>query len=321
MPRNPRIEIAGGLYHVVTRGNNRRKIFRSHDDYLRFTSILERQKAKLPFYLYAYCLMPNHVHLLIEMQDDPLSRIMQRVLTTYSQHHNRKYNKIGHLFQGRYKSILCQTDRYLGELVRYIHLNPVRARMVRRPEDYEYSGHRAYLGLDKTELVDAEPVLRHFGASRRRAVETYIRFVESSLAEQRQEQYYRAAEGRLLGSEEFVKEVARRIGDHRSARQAPEPTSIDEVLIAAEICSGLSRQELSSKSKNRRTVAAKEAVIVLGREMGITNRVLAEALGLGASAVTRRVEAARARGTESSDLVKLRKLLRSRVGLRQMSTK
>ena len=101
MPRKPRIEIGGGLYHVITRGNNRRKIFRSHDDYLRFAGILEQQKAKLPFYLYAYCLMPNHVHLLIEMQDDLVSRIMQRVLTSYSQYHNRKYKKVGHLFQGR----------------------------------------------------------------------------------------------------------------------------------------------------------------------------------------------------------------------------
>ena len=198
MPRKPRIEIAGGLYHVIARGNNRRKIFRSHEDYLRFTSILAQQKLKLPFYLYAYCLMPNHVHLLIEMQDDAISRIMQRVLTSYSQYHNRKYKKIGHLFQGRYKSILCQTDRYLGELVRYNHLNPVRARMVKRPEDYEYSGHRAYLGLDKTGLVDAEPVLRHFGASRKRAVEAYIQFVESSLGEKSQDDYYRATEGRLL---------------------------------------------------------------------------------------------------------------------------
>ena len=85
MPRKPRIEIGGGLYHLITRGNNRRKIFRSHDDYLKFTSLLQQQKNKLPFYLYAYCLMPNHFHLLIEMQDDLVSRIMQRVLTGYSQ--------------------------------------------------------------------------------------------------------------------------------------------------------------------------------------------------------------------------------------------
>src|SRR5438874_1058064 len=106
MPRKPRIEIGGGLYHVITRGNNRRKIFRSHDDYLKFTSLLQQQKNKLPFYINSYCLMQNHYHLLIAMKDDLVSRIMHRDLTSYSQYHNRKYNKIGHLFQGRYKSIL-----------------------------------------------------------------------------------------------------------------------------------------------------------------------------------------------------------------------
>src|SRR5947207_3410277 len=257
MPRKPRIEIGGGLYHVITRGNNRRKIFRCHDDYRKFTGLLQQQKNNLPFYLYAYCLMPNHFHLLIEMQDDLVSRIMQRVLTGYSQYHNRKYKKIGHLFQGRYKSILCQTDRYLGELVRYIHLNPVRAKIVKRPEHFEYSGHRAYLGLDKTGLVDTEPVLRHFGATKKRAVEVFIRFVEAGLGEKSQGDYYRTAEGRLLGSEEFLKEVKHRVGEHRAMRRAAERASIDDLLSAAERSSGLSRRELCNKSKNRRTVSVR----------------------------------------------------------------
>jgi REP-associated tyrosine transposase len=311
MPRKPRIEIGGGLYHVITRGNNRRKIFRSHDDYLKFTGLVQQQKSKLPFYLYAYCLMPNHVHLLIEMQGDPVSRIMQRVLTSYSQYHNRKYKKIGHLFQGRYKSILCQTDRYLGELVRYIHLNPVRAKMVKRPEDFEYSGHRAYLGLDTSGLVDTEPVLRHFGGTKKRAVEIYTRFVEASLGAKSQDDYYRAAEGRLLGSGEFVEEIRHRVGEHRASREV-ERTSVEDLLSAAERSSGLRRQEICSAGKNRRTVTVKEAVIVLGRERGITHRALAEALGIDASAVTRRVEAARQRGEDSSELMKLRKALRSK---------
>ena len=93
------------------------------------------------------------------MQDDPISRVMHGLLTAYSQYHNRKYRQMGHLFQGRYKAILCQSDRYLAELVRYIHLNPVRAKMVVRPEDYEYRGHRAYLGVDRAGLVDTDAVL------------------------------------------------------------------------------------------------------------------------------------------------------------------
>src|SRR5215469_653327 len=100
MPRKPRIEIPGGLYHIISRGNNRNKVFRCRDDYIKFATILQTQKSKLPFYLYAYCLMPNHVHLLVEMQEERISRVMQRVLTSYSQYHNRKYKKIGHVFQG-----------------------------------------------------------------------------------------------------------------------------------------------------------------------------------------------------------------------------
>jgi REP-associated tyrosine transposase len=147
--RKPRLEIEGGLYHIITRGNNRQLVFRSDDDRDKFLRELAKQKAKLPFYLYAYCLMPNHVHLLMERQRDVISRIMQRLLTVYSQYHNRKYRKTGHLLQGRYKAIICESDRYLGELVRYIHLNPVRARMVKRPEDFAYSSHRAYIGSDQ----------------------------------------------------------------------------------------------------------------------------------------------------------------------------
>lgn len=146
MSRKARAEVAGGLYHVITRGNNRRQIFNAPADYEKFLSLLAVQKSKLPFFLYAYCLMTNHVHLLIERQADTVGRIMHRVLTGYSQYYNGRYRRVGHLLQGRHKSILCQSDRYLSELVRYIHLNPVRAGMVKRPEQYNYSGHRAYLG-------------------------------------------------------------------------------------------------------------------------------------------------------------------------------
>ena len=141
MARKSRVEVEGGLYHVITRGNDRKDIFHSADDHLKFLSLIAKQKAILPFYLYAYCLMTNHIHLLIERRTDNVGRIMHRILTGYSQYYNRRYMKIGHLLQGRHKSILCQSEVYMGELVRYIHLNPVRARMVTRAEDYPYSSH------------------------------------------------------------------------------------------------------------------------------------------------------------------------------------
>jgi REP element-mobilizing transposase RayT len=315
MARKPRIEITGGLYHIITRGNNRRRIFRSRDDHLKFLAFLEGQKAKRPFYLYAYCLMPNHVHLLAEMLDDPISRVMHGLLTAYSQYHNRKYKKVGHLFQGRYKAILCQSDRYLGELVRYIHLNPVRPKIVARPEDFEYSGHRAYLGLDRSGLVDAEPVLRHFGANRKRAVDMYSQFVNAALAQKSQQEYYVAAEGRMLGNDEFLDEVKHRIGDHlgrgdRRVRKA----DIEAVLRAAEGATGLKRKEFCSKSKSRELVMVKEAIIVIGQERGVRTGELADVLGVDPSAVSKRREAARRRSEDSSAMRKLLKTMRTAIG-------
>jgi putative transposase len=109
MARKGRAEVAGGLYHVITRGNNRRQIFNSPADYEKFLSLLAVQKARLPFFLYAYCLMTNHVHLLIERRADSIGRIMHRLLTGYSQYYNRRYRRVGHLLQGRHKTILCQS--------------------------------------------------------------------------------------------------------------------------------------------------------------------------------------------------------------------
>jgi putative transposase len=315
MARKPRIEIAGGLYHIITRGNNRRHIFRSHYDHLKFLDFLESQKTKRPFYLYAYCLMPNHVHLLAEMQDDPISRVMQALLTAYSQYHNRKYRKVGHLFQGRYKAILCQTDRYLAELVRYIHLNPVRAKMVARPEDYEYSGHRAYLGMDRSGLVDAEPVLRHFGANKKRAVEVYTQFVNAALGQQSQSEYYQAAEGRMLGNDELLDEVKHRIGDYVSSRdKRVRKPDLEAIVKAAEKATGFRRKDFCSNSKSRQLVLVKEAIIVIGQESGIRTRELAEVLGLDPSAVSKRREAVRARSDGSAQMTKLLKAIRSGAG-------
>src|ERR1051325_7421859 len=181
MARKPRLDVQGGLYHLITRGNNRRTIFEAPEDYQKFVQLLEIQKSKLPFLLYAYCLMNNHVHLLVERQGHSISRVMHRLLTGYSQYYNRKYGRSGHLLQGRHKAILCQSDRYLSELVRYIHLNPVRAGMVSRPGDYAYSSHRAYLGLESTGLVDVDPVLRHFGARRDVARDRYWQFVAAGI--------------------------------------------------------------------------------------------------------------------------------------------
>lgn len=128
MARKPRVEFAAAVYHVIVRGNRREVIFHDDADYKAYLERLERYRARDRGTVYAYVLMANHVHLLLETGAIPLSRTMQSLQFTYSQYYNRRYGKTGHVFQGRYKAILCDREVYLLELVRYLHLNPARLR-------------------------------------------------------------------------------------------------------------------------------------------------------------------------------------------------
>lgn len=315
MVRKARAEVEGGLYHVITRGNNRQQIFNAPADYEKFLSLLTVQKGKLPFFLYAYCFMTNHVHLLIERQADTVGRIMHRVLTGYSQYYNRRYHRIGHLLQGRHKSILCQSERYLAELVRYIHLNPVRARMVKRPEQYQYSGHRSYLGLEAAGILDVDPVLRHFGAKREMARTAYCEFVAAGMKLGHREELYLAEEGRILGSEEFVDATIHRIGDTKRSRQMASDYNSnstargtfhgDRLIAVVERVCGLPRKDFHGAGKRAGAVLAKEVLVLTGRELGASNRVLSEVTGLSSGSVSRRYDAARLKMRGSQELNKL----------------
>src|SRR3972149_4602146 len=148
MARKPRIEFPGAFYHVVSRGNQRQNIFHDKSDHLAYLNRLEHYRKKYRVTVYAFILMSNHVHLLVEIKDAPLSKFMQGLQFTYTQYYNRKYSKVGHLFQGRYKAILCDRDSYLLELVRYLHLNPARLRHPLDPWRYRWSSHGAYVGKD-----------------------------------------------------------------------------------------------------------------------------------------------------------------------------
>jgi REP element-mobilizing transposase RayT len=311
MARKARAEVEGGLYHVISRGNNRRQIFDSPADYEKFLSLLAVQKTKLPFFLYAYCLMSNHVHLLIERQADSIGRIMHRLLTGYSQYYNRRYRRVGHLLQGRHKAILCQSDRYLSELVRYIHLNPVRARMVTKPEDYFHSGHRAYLGLAPTGIVDVDPVLRHFGAKRKIAREAYRQFVDAGMKLGHQKEFYLADEGRILGTEEFVDATIHRIGDVRrvvgSGVEKSKNKKFDAhaLLEVVENVCKVPRRQFCGPSKGASAVTAKEMFVLIGWQAGASIRTLSEVAGISSSAVSRRHDSVRLKVRRDREVGKL----------------
>jgi REP element-mobilizing transposase RayT len=139
MARPYRLQAENCLYHITSRGDDRKKIFLSETDFEKFLEYIKVAKDKFKFYLYAYCLMNNHYHLLIETTQSNLSRIMQYINTSYTIYYNGKRKRSGHLFQGRFKSIIVEADSYFTELTRYIHLNPVRAKIVDSPGIYRFS--------------------------------------------------------------------------------------------------------------------------------------------------------------------------------------
>lgn len=177
MARKPRIHYSGACYHVICRGNQGQRIFRDAADHQRYVQLLQAGRERYGFRLYAYVLMPNHIHHLIEVGPTPLSKIMQNILFRYTRYWNRRYRKIGHLFQGRYKAILCEKESYLLELIRYIHLNPVRSRIIRDPSRYAWSSHAAYLKGDGRGWLAVKEVLPRWGRHRGEAIAAYQRFV------------------------------------------------------------------------------------------------------------------------------------------------
>lgn len=172
-------------HHITSRGNRKGEIFASEEDYKVYLSILKEVKRKLPFELYCYCLMTNHVHLQIKTLEDSISSIMKRINQTYAQYFNSKYDLTGHVFQGRYHSEIVTDYAQMLTTNRYIHLNPVRANMVKRPEEYPYSSYGVYIGYtsnSEDELISPEAVLSCFNYD----IDFYRRFIECSLEENKQ---------------------------------------------------------------------------------------------------------------------------------------
>lgn len=207
MSRPLRIEFCGALYHVMARGNAREAIFQDDEDRQLFCSGLARVCQRFQWRLWAYCLMDNHYHLLIETLQPTLSRGMREVNGVYTQAFNRRHRRVGHMLQGRYKAILVDKDNYLLELSRYIVLNPVRACLCKWPADWPWSSYRAIMGkASAPEALAVSETLALFSTDRGTARRTYARFVAEGvnqpLPEVRQQLY--------LGDEAFAARMAQR---------------------------------------------------------------------------------------------------------------
>ena len=248
MARQPRLHLPGGLYHVMLRGNGGQSIFCDDEDRLQLEALVAEGVSRFGHRIHAYCWMGNHIHLALQVGTVPLSRVMQNLGFRYTRYFNRRYARVGHLFQGRFKAILVDAESYLLELVRYIHLNPLRAGLVGAVADYSWSGHQAYLGQAGRAWLYTDWVLSQFGPDLALARWRYGEFVaQGQGGGYRSDFHAGTAQGRLLGDEDFVA---------RSLAEAGEP-AVRQVVTASDVCravcaaSGVSEVQLSSLSRAR----------------------------------------------------------------------
>lgn len=237
MARPLRLEFAGALYHITSRGDRREDIYEDDIDRKTFLSVLNSVCDTYNWVCHAYCLMSNHYHLLIETPDANLSRGMRQLNGVYTQKYNRSHGRVGHVFQGRYKAILVEKENYLLELSRYIVLNPVRAGMTHSPADWPWSSYRATVDQEKgLECLNVEWILATFGKRKPVAIERYKIFVsegkgQPSLWKLLQHQMY-------LGSEQFIEkmqsfiDVDKELDEIPSSQRRPKPKELEyyEVL-------------------------------------------------------------------------------------------
>jgi REP element-mobilizing transposase RayT len=284
MARKPRIEFPGALYHVIARGNNQENIFKENKDYLKYSNLLEKYQDRTSFHFYAFVLMPNHIHLLLETEDTPLSKIMQRIQQSYTQYFNHKHNRGGHLFQGRYKAILCEKDSYLLELVRYIHLNPVRLKIVDSPEKYLWSSHLVYLGKKEIKFVETDKVLQMFSRNRRQAQKLYQEFVLAGKDIGHRKEFYEIKGQVCLGEEEFVERIKERIN---TTQESEKNSNLDDLMKSIFNLTQISEESIKSPTREKRIAKARSLFIYTAiRHMGYSCKEVARFLRKDPSAIT-----------------------------------
>lgn len=288
MPRKNRIDIPGALHHVIIKGIDRSPIFRDSQDYENFISRLARLLSETSTSCYAWALMKNHAHLLLRSGLFPLASFMRRLLTGYAQQFNRRHNRSGHLFQNRYKSFLCEEDPYLLELVRYIHLNPIRAGMAKDMaalEKFRWCGHGVLMGKIQQDWQESPFVLSLFHEKQSFAKQAYYSFVEKGVALGKRDDLVRgglvrsagnwvsvqtlqkskerfANDGRILGSNEFVISVLKKANKDYVKMVGDRTQNLDIEKIISVVCDhlGLNPAVLNSPSKQTHITRARAII-------------------------------------------------------------
>ena len=316
MPRQPRLDTSGALHHVMGRGIDGIKIFRSKNDRADFLNRLAILSEKEALSIFAWALMDNHFHLLVRTGKLPLSDSMRKLLTGYVVNYNRRHKRNGHLFQNRYKSILCEDDPYLLELTRYIHLNPLRAGIVENTNELRRSercGHSAIVGTIKRAWQDRETILAYFGKRRKPAIEKYEQFVEDgikagerpdlvggglirSLGGWSQVLSLKRAGGkifsdeRILGSSDFVKNAIKYAEEKEKETLRLNQKICDLESLAGKICKGegVNISDLCSGIRKKDVVKSRRIFCQIAvKKMGYSGAEIARFIGITTSAVNR----------------------------------
>jgi len=307
MARGPRLDAPGSLHHVIVRGIERRRIFETEKDRQDFLDRLETVVTEGKTTCFAWALIPNHAHILLRTGTAPLAKMMRRLLTGYAVSFNLRYQRAGHLFQNRYKSIICEEDSYLLELVRYIHLNCIRAGLVRGMEEldrYRWSGHSALMGSQDRPWQAREEVLSYFGKKEGIAKRKYRQFVFEGVSLGRREELTtggrkgdteggsQGLEGkqdvRILGSNGFVDKIlaeeARR--NQKRALFKKKRISIEELINSVGKAFGTTGGEVIGGNQRQTVTLARSVVCYLGsRDLGMTGRELSRELNLTPAAI------------------------------------
>jgi REP element-mobilizing transposase RayT/DNA-binding MarR family transcriptional regulator len=319
MPRKARIDAPGGLQHIISRGIERRKIFwtdEDRDDFVeRLGTIIEETDTEC----YAWALLPNHFHLLLKTGNTSLATVMRRLLTGYVVRFNRRHRRSGHLFQNRYKSILCQEDVYLLELVRYIHLNPLRAKVVktfRQLDRYPYCGHSVIMGHSDKDWQNAHKVLSLFGKRILSARTRYRGFVEKGIGKGKRpdliggglirsaggwtafkvksrQRVHLKGDERILGDSDFVKTVLKEADEIMERRYQLQAQGFDfkKVLYRVGKLLDISAEEIMLTGNQPLRVKARSLVCYWSiKELGMIGTEIAKLLGLTQPAVSKAVQ-------------------------------
>jgi len=326
MPRKARIDAPGALHHIIVRGIERTKIFWNDSDRNDFLNRIGRLVTETKSGCFAWALLSNHFHLLIKTGLVPVATLMRRLLTGYVVSFNRRHSRIGHLFQNRYKSILCQEDAYLLELLRYIHLNPIRAKMVDNIEAldrYPYSGHSGVMGKIERQWQDVSGVLELFGDRNGTARRRYRAFVEKGALEgrrpelvggglirssggwetvkaMRRAKLFEKSDERILGNGDFVEAALAASNEQMKRKYYLRAKGIDLETVACRVSelTGIDKSEIFLPGKEQNRVKARSLFCYWAvRELGVSMSELSRRMGISVAGVSLSVK----RGEKTAD--------------------